>query len=61
MKGDRLLLRLLHFSCPQGHRWEIESAQSFDADPVSNPCPICSAPGASRMLSESADADRSRG
>ncbi len=50
------MLRLLQFSCPEGHRWEIESGQSLEADPVSNPCPICGAPGASRMPPESVDA-----
>ena len=50
------MLRSFHFSCPQGHRWEIESGQSFEADPVSNPCPICSAPGRILVPSESADA-----
>lgn len=49
------MLRLLHFSCPRGHRWKIESGDPFEADPVSDPCPICRALGASLMQSESAD------
>ena len=50
------MLRLLHLSCPQGHRWEIESGQSVEADPVSKPCPICNGPGASWMPPGSVDA-----
>ena len=50
------MLCLFHFSCPLGHRWEVESGDSFDADPVSYPCPICSAQGESRIPSEPIDA-----
>ena len=50
------MLRLFHFSCALGHRWEVESGDSFDADSVSNPCPICGAQGEFRTPSEPADA-----
>ncbi len=50
------MLRLFHFSCALGHQWEVEFGDSFDADPVSNPCPICSAQGEFFTTSEPADA-----
>ena len=53
--GTGSCVRLLHFSCPQGHRWKVECDPFRVADPVSDPCPICRAPGASWMPSESAD------
>ena len=46
------MLCLFHFSCPQRHRWEVESGDSLDADLVSSPCPICSSQGEPRIPSE---------
>ena len=56
-KEDSLLLRSVHYSCLLGHRWEIEFGQSLEAETVSNPCPVCGAPGASSMPSDFADPD----
>ena len=49
------MLCLFDFVCPLGHRWEVESVNSFDADPVLNPCPTCSAQGESRIPAQQFD------
>ena len=53
--GDRLLFHSSHFSCPRGHRWEIESVQSWDADPVSDPVRFAVPRERPGCLSEPAD------
>ncbi len=45
------MLRSFQLSCPQGHRWEAEPGDHLEADPASNPCPICSAQGQSLVSS----------
>ena len=51
MRGGRLVLRLLHFSCPRGHLWEVEVCAILQHRSCLESRPIC----ASRMLSESTD------
>ena len=43
--------RLSHFSCSEGHQWELETSQSFEVDPAAINCPICGFQGVCRAAS----------
>ena len=49
--GDGPMPQTMHFECPQGHGWEVET-ESLGVSGSWNVCPVCGAPSRSGISSE---------